>query len=92
MVLEYRHEQPKNDFPNDEPLTRKRNLTFVPLLRHSYLAHEVPVEEPSTASIADIRPPFDHLVGAREHGRRNSQAKRLGGEQADRFRSMAPWF
>ena len=38
MTLEYRHEQSKNDFPNDEPLTRKRNLTFVLLLRHSYLA------------------------------------------------------
>ena len=63
MVLEYRHEQRKDDFPNDEPLTRKRNLTFVLLLRHSYLAHDVPVEEPSRASIADIRPSFDHLVG-----------------------------
>ena len=40
MALEYRHEQCKNDFPNDEPLTRKRNLTFVLLLRHSYLAHD----------------------------------------------------
>src|SRR6188508_2372147 len=53
---------------------------------HIFGTH-VPVEEPSTASIADSCTAandacdvlFDHLVSAREQHRRHGEAERLGG-------------
>ena len=58
-------------------LSRETHLTFVLLLRHSYLAHDVSVEEPSTASIANIRPSFDHLSRRGRAAREVNEAQRL---------------
>src|SRR5258706_9735271 len=40
---------------------------------------DVPVEEPSTASIAEVAFSFDHLMGEREKRRRGRGAERLRG-------------